>query len=451
MANNQMVNFNTQDVANTYRRNQYAQALQERMNAPAPVHTFQGFQAPTSPAAGIAKALDIYSVWQNEKNQEKQYQNEKAAAEKKVLDENLRLEGRRQDFVNELTKPNLTENQMPDARSSSESGIPLDQPRADVGTGEYTSTPKTNQQKLAFALSRIGDPTVSTTAKGYVDQINEETKAEALANKLAPANPGTDFSIFDTKTGTWKRNEPVVTAKIDIAKAGRNNNNTSYTNKVEPAALVTGNDSFIKDVYRPVQDQYKAGLLTNGRLDALEALKIDELTGWGTEAKAYAANVLTSLGIGGEEAKEYASDAQSFRAIQFRQVSDELLLAKGVQAKDDAIRAEKTYSTLVNTPEGNDFINKLQRAVVQKKGEEAKYYRDNYTKALKTGDLSSLERDWLNTPEAEKSVFSSSLMKKWNTPKPSSPQSNELPSGVGTPASSGTKTRIYNPKTDRFE
>jgi len=84
MANNQMVNFNTQDVANTYRRNQYAQALQERMNAPIPVNTFQGFQAPVSPAAGIAKALDIYSVYQNEKNQEKQYQDEKAAAEQKA-------------------------------------------------------------------------------------------------------------------------------------------------------------------------------------------------------------------------------------------------------------------------------------------------------------------------------------------------------------------------------
>ena len=190
-----MINFNSQDVANMYRRNQLANALQERMNAPTPVHTYQGFQAPISPAAGIAKALDIYSVWQNEKNQEDRYQAEKAAAEQKVLNENLRLEQGRQDFVKGFTAPNQTENQMPDARSSIESGIPLDQPRPDIGTGEYTSTPKTNQEKLAFALSRIGDPNqlVSTTAKGYVDQANEDTRAKTAAD-LAASNR--DYTRF---------------------------------------------------------------------------------------------------------------------------------------------------------------------------------------------------------------------------------------------------------------
>lgn len=79
-----MINFNSQDVANMYRRNQLANALQERMNAPTPVHTYQGFQAPISPLTGIAKALDVYSVFQNEKNQEKQYQDEKTAAEQKA-------------------------------------------------------------------------------------------------------------------------------------------------------------------------------------------------------------------------------------------------------------------------------------------------------------------------------------------------------------------------------
>ena len=180
-----MINFNSQDVANMYRRNQLANALQERMNAPTPVHTYQGFQAPISPLTGLTKALDVYSVFQNEKNQEDRYQAEKAAAEQKVLDENSRLEQGRENFVSNLNQPIYSETPMPDARSSSESGIPLDQPRDDV----YTSTPKTNQEKLAFALSRIGDPNqlVSTTAKGYVDQANEDIRAKTAAD-LAESN-----------------------------------------------------------------------------------------------------------------------------------------------------------------------------------------------------------------------------------------------------------------------
>ena len=181
MANNQMVNFNSQDVANMYRRNQLANALQERMNAPTPVHTYQGFQAPVSPLTGISKALDMYTAKKYDDQQEDKYQAEKAAAEQKVLDENSRLEQGRENFVSNLNQPIYSETPMPDARSSSESGIPLDQPRDDV----YTSTPKTNQEKLAFALSRIGDPNqlVSTTAKGYVDQANEDIRAKAVIDK----------------------------------------------------------------------------------------------------------------------------------------------------------------------------------------------------------------------------------------------------------------------------
>lgn len=191
MANNQMVNFNSQDVANMYRRNQLANALQERMNAPTPVHTYQGFQAPVSPLTGISKALDIYSVMKNEQNQEDKYQAEKAAAEQKVLDENSRLEQGRENFVSNLKQPIYSETPMPDSRSSSESGIPLDQPRDDV----YTATPKTDQEKLAFALSHIGNPNqlVSTTAKGYVDQANEDIKSKTAAD-LAASNR--DYTRF---------------------------------------------------------------------------------------------------------------------------------------------------------------------------------------------------------------------------------------------------------------
>ena len=221
MANNQMVNFNSQDVANMYRRNQLANALQERMNAPAPVHTFQGFQAPVSPLTGISKALDMYTAKKYDDQQEEKYQAEKAAAEQKVLDENSRLEQGRENFVSNLNQPIYSETPMPDARSSSESGIPLDQPRDDV----YTSTPKTNQEKLAFALSRIGDPNqlVSTTAKGYVDQANEDIRAKAVIDKALVDRGYVTGDYSKTLTDKIEADTTKNTREVDAAttKFGR--------------------------------------------------------------------------------------------------------------------------------------------------------------------------------------------------------------------------------------
>ena len=216
MANNQIVNFNRQDVANAYRRNQYAQALQERMNAPIPVNTYQGFQAPISPLTGIAKALDIYSVWQNEKNQEDRYQAEKAAAEQKVLDENSRLEQGRENFVSNLNQPIYSETPMPDARSSSESGIPLDQPRDDV----YTSTPKTPQEKLAFALSQHGsnNPLIANQAKAFVDQAKEDIKAQALIDKALVDRGYVTSDYSKTLADKIEADTTKNTREVDAAK-----------------------------------------------------------------------------------------------------------------------------------------------------------------------------------------------------------------------------------------
>ena len=154
------------------------------------------------------------------------------------------------------------------------------------------------------------------------------------------------------------------------------------------------------------------------RLSALESLPINEKTGWGAEAQAKAAEVLVGMGYKGEEAKQLASNSQTFRAIQARQVNDELNMAKGPQTEGDAVRAKSTFASLGNTPQANQFINDLQRAVIGQRSAEAKFYRDNYAKALRSGDLSSMERDWLDSPEANRSIFDSPAMAKWNKAAP---------------------------------
>jgi hypothetical protein len=225
----------------------------------------------------------------------------------------------------------------------------------------------------------------------------------------------------------------VVVRNLDTGKIDQAVHQPAQTNsvvnmpKVETSARINANEDFTKNVYRPSQDSAKSNAIVASRLDALESLPINEQTGWGTEAKAKAKEVLVGLGYKDEDAKALASNAQTFKSIQARQVNDELNMAKGVQAEGDAVRAKATYASLGNTPEANKFINDLQRSIIKRKNAEAKYYRDNYDKALGEGDLSKLERDWMSSPQAAMSIFDYPEMKKW--------QSQAKPAPTGKPAS----------------
>jgi hypothetical protein len=234
----------------------------------------------------------------------------------------------------------------------------------------------------------------------------------------AAANLGTDLARFNPDTNQWEVNKPVVESKVRIAKEGKTDITTNVSAAVEKSALIESNKNFIDKSYRPAQDTDKANKLVLNRLSALESLPINEKTGWGAEAQAKAAEVLVGMGYKGEEAKQLASNSQTFRAIQARQVNDELNMAKGPQTEGDAVRAKSTFASLGNTPQANQFINDLQRAVIGQRSAEAKFYRDNYAKALRSGDLSSMERDWLDSPEANRSIFDSPAMAKWNKAAP---------------------------------
>ena len=272
-----------------------------------------------------------------------------------------------------------------------------------------------------------------------VNPIKGTKIGEVQPNLPAAANLGTDFARFNPDTGEWEVNTPVVDSRTKIATAGKTDITNKMVNQVEGSARMHTNEDFIKNSYRPIQDAAKASQLVSGRLDALESLPISEKTGWGTEAQAKAAEVLVGMGYKGDEAKQLASNSQTFRAIQARQVNDELNLAKGPQTEGDAVRAKSTFASLGNTPDANRFINDLQRAIIQRKGAEAKFYRDHYDQALKDGDLSVMERAWINSPEANRSVFDSPIMSKWNKTAPTATTS---PSG---------SVKKFNPATGKIE
>ena len=211
--------------------------------------------------------------------------------------------------------------------------------------------------------------------------------------------------------------------------------------RVETSARINANEDFTKNVYRPTLDQAKRNTNTLAQLDVLDKLPISAETGWSKEAQAKAANVLIGLGYTGKQAQELASNAQTFNAIRGKQTWEMLGAQKGPQTEGDAQRAQATYAQLGNTPEANKFINSFQRAVIKRQQAEAKFYNQHYNEALAAGDLSQLERSWLNTPQAQMSIFDMPEMKQFAnmtsggggvdyhskyglTPKPASNQRN---------------------------
>jgi len=93
MADNQFINFNSQDVADMYRRNQYARMLQEQANAPIERASYKGIEAPLHPVQGVAKLAAALLAGHQQNQMDERYSNEKAAAEQKLVAEQERRRG----------------------------------------------------------------------------------------------------------------------------------------------------------------------------------------------------------------------------------------------------------------------------------------------------------------------------------------------------------------------
>ena len=93
MADNQFINFNSQDVADMYRRNQYARMLQEQAAAPTEPYSYKGIQAPIQPTQIAAKMAAALLAGHQQNQMDERYANEKAAAEQKMTAEQERRRG----------------------------------------------------------------------------------------------------------------------------------------------------------------------------------------------------------------------------------------------------------------------------------------------------------------------------------------------------------------------
>jgi hypothetical protein len=171
------------------------------------------------------------------------------------------------------------------------------------------------------------------------------------------------------------------------------------------------NDSWIKNTYEPLIASLGA---VGDTLDSVRIARssIDKMggTGWGTETKAQAANILAGLGVSPGNSKMFATNTQAFQNAAMGRLQVGLAAQKGPQTEGDAQRQAKTFASLSNTTEANNFILDTIEAKAARDKLKADFYQQGLPIAQKKGDLQELDREWAKRAP---SIFNMPSMKRW--------------------------------------
>jgi hypothetical protein len=131
-------------------------------------------------------------------------------------------------------------------------------------------------------------------------------------------------------------------------------------------------------------------------------------TGFGTEAKAAAASVLSALGV--KDAAKYAGDAQSFKAGMLEVVLNKQLAQKGPQTESDALRMQQAGAQLTNVGEANRYILDIAKAQVQRETAAQKHFDEWWRK---NGTYEGAEASWYDG-RGGKSLFDEPVLQKYS-------------------------------------
>ncbi|MEY4427104.1 MAG: hypothetical protein RL535_1402 [Pseudomonadota bacterium] len=241
------------------------------------------------------------------------------------------------------------------------------------------------------AANKIGDSANMNRAKADIEDIRSEFAklGGARPQSLAPQAPNTAPSL-GLQLQSQQEKDALKTSSENVGKV---------------------NDVWLKSSYTPLIESKGA---TTAKLDSINQSRaaIESMggTGWGTEAKATAANVLTGLGIGGKNAEMFASNAQKFQQAAMTQLQAGLSVQKGVQTKEDAQRQADTYAALKNTTQANAYILDSTQAMAERDLMKAQFYELALPVASKKGDLQEIDREW---NKKMPSLFSMPSMQKW--------------------------------------
>jgi hypothetical protein len=244
------------------------------------------------------------------------------------------------------------------------------------------------------AAQKVGDTASMRRAQSDVESIRSEFSKIGRPQSLAP----------NQAPNTAPQSAPSFGLELQ-SQAGKDQQKLISEN----AGKV--NDVWLKSSYTPIVESKGA---TTATLDSINqsraAMTAMGGTGWGTETKATAANVLAGLGIGGKNAEMYATNAQTFQQAAMTRLQSELALQKGPQTEGDAERQSATYAALKNTPQANTYILDSAQAKAERDLMKARFYESALPIASKKGDLQEIDREW---NKRAPSLFSMPSMQKW--------------------------------------
>jgi len=184
--------------------------------------------------------------------------------------------------------------------------------------------------------------------------------------------------------------QPVVTKVSPIAqKAGEELNSNWIKTELEPAQLLGNSAQKSMDSIR-----------------VLRSTNID--TGFGADAKAAAANVLTSLGV--KDAEKYATNAQVFKTEISKKLMDTMAAQKGAQSQADFENIRQTEASLKNTPQANNFIFDLAEAKAMQDQRKAAYFSKAAEIPALRNNLPAITNEWR---KIEGSIFAFPSMQKY--------------------------------------
>lgn len=288
--------------------------------------------------------------------------------------------------------------------------------------GQYYRDPVTGKlsynAKLDNGMTMQGDRAVPVA--GYADANAAIKGAEAGATAAAqyPFTVGADRAKQTTAAGLDLVNVPMqdgssrqmtrLQASGAVGSGGGQGGFGVTPSPVNQAAATGLNDNWIKNGYQPAIEAGRAASDISASLQAVR--NIDLSTGWGTEAKATAASILTGLGIAPANASMFASNAQKFQSVAMDRLMTTLAAQKGPQTEGDAQRASQTFAQLRNTPEANKFIIDFAQAKANMDMRKAQFYEQALPLARKDGDLTRVDREWR---KIQGSIWADPVLQQW--------------------------------------
>lgn len=343
MADNQFINFNSQDVADMYRRNQYARMLQEQAAAPTEPYSYKGIQAPIQPTQIAAKMAAALLAGHQQNQMDERYANEKAAAEQKMAAEQERRRGEVADYQKGF-EPTLS------AGPSGGAG--------DYGTPETISTPRSQAELLAHALRGAGsdNPQVANMGRMQYEQQNAMAQDQARTAERAQTRE-------DMLSGRVQAQQNYEGTQAQAQRIG----DRAYglqLEKLRQERLPSKKD--LADEATKAQDQEQKSISTQEVLNGA----VDLYNHPGRKAATGASSILGM--VPGTAAKGFTAKLNTFKAQTFLPMVSAL---KGMGALSDAEGNKLTdaVGALDRSMQEEEFANSLKGITqyLYKKGKSA--------------------------------------------------------------------------------